>query len=292
MTKKWIALWFGLGRLPFPLYRFLATLIAGFLTVLVILFAHERRKVMLTNLALCFPNVSPMQRWIWGAAHIYLYLRTFLDRGWLWSGNEPQMRDRVRYVNKAYLDELMASDQPTIFLAPHFLGLDSGGSLLQADVSMVSMYSNQKNPDLNAVMLKGRQAYSDIVLLSRQDGVRPLIKAMREGRALYYLPDMDFGEKDSVFVPFFGIKAATLTAVARLSKMLKARVIPVTTRYKDGRYYVTIHPPLENFPLEDDESSTAVVNQHIEQWVQQNVPQYLWTHKRFKTRPEGESKYY
>ena len=291
MTQILISIWFALGRLPFLLYRIVATVISAFLTVLVLVFARERRMVTFTNLALCFPESSFFQRCCWAAAHIYFYLRTFLDRAWLWAGNESLVRDRVRIENPEALQALHHG-HATLFLAPHFLGLDAAWSRLCLEVDMVTMYSNQKNPVLNQLILQGRSKFGDQMLLSRQQGVRPLLAAMKKGRPLYYLPDMDFGERDSVFVTFFGVKAATVTAVARLSKMLKAQVVPVTTRYSQGRYTLFIHNALPNFPLEDDTESAQIMNHHIEAWVKDNIPQYLWLHKRFKTRPEGESRIY
>lgn len=290
--KTLITLWFRFASLPFGIYRLLAGLLCSLLAVGVLVFGTERRQVLLTNLALCFPNVSKLQRWIWAVQHVYLYLRTFLDRGWLWAGDAGQVRDRVVIENPQALRRLQLGDKPTILLAPHFLGLDAAWSRLSLDIDMVTMYSNQKNEVLNEVILSGRQLYGNQKLLSRQEGVRPLVQTMKKGRPLYYLPDMDFGEKDSVFVTFFGIKAATVTAVSRLSRLLKAQVVPVITRFDRGMYRVTVLDPIEPYPLEDDTSSTQAINSHIETWVQMNVPQYLWTHKRFKTRPEGESKYY
>lgn len=245
----------------------------------------------MTNLALCFPEASFLQRVVWALKHIYFYLRTFLDRAWLWSGHEAQLKKRVHIENPEALS-CLDSVSATILLAPHFLGLDAAWSRLCLEVDMVTMYSNQKNPVLNQLILQGRSRFGDQLLLSRQQGVRPLLAAMKKGRPLYYLPDMDFGERDSVFVDFFGVKAATVTAVARLSKLLNAQVVPVTTRYHQGHYYIRIHPPLSNFPLEDDQASTQRINHHIETWVKKNIPQYLWLHKRFKTRPEGESRIY
>ena len=291
MTKFLIFIWFALGRLPFALYRLISSALATFLALLLFAVARERRMVALTNLSLCFPDSSVLQRIRWAIAHIYFYLRTFLDRAWLWSGNESLVRDRVHIDNPDALKSIGA-DQATIFLAPHFLGLDAAWSRLCLEVDMVTMYSNQKNPVLNELILQGRSNFGDQLLLSRQQGVRPLLAAMKKGRPLYYLPDMDFGERDSVFVTFFGVKAATVTAVARLSKMLKAQVVPVTTVYRNGRYHIHIHEPLLNFPLEDDAESTQVMNHHIENWVKDNIPQYLWLHKRFKTRPAGESRIY
>ena len=287
-----ISAWFRFARLPFMVYRLLAGLVCFVLAIFVFVFGSERRKVLLTNLKLCFPNVSALQRWLWAAEHMYLYLRTFLDRGWLWSGDDLKVRHRVEIENPQALRRLRLGEKPTILLAPHFLGLDAAWSRLSLDVNMVTMYSNQKNEELNRTILEGRQQYGDQVLLSRQEGVRPLVQTMKKGRPLYYLPDMDFGEKDSVFVSFFGIQAATVTAVARLARLLKAQVVPVTTRFKNGSYRVTIHEPFNPFPLEDETESTQAMNHAIEEFVVHNVPQYLWTHKRFKTRPAGESKYY
>lgn len=291
MTHILIAAWMALGRLPFVAYRIIATAIAAILAFFLFLVATERRQVALTNLRLCFPQATPFQRVRWAMAHIYLYLRTFLDRSWLWSGNENAVRQRVHIQNPEAL-KMLGSSQPTIFLVPHFLGLDAAWSRLCLEVNMVTMYSNQKNPVLNKLILKGRSLFGDQLLLSRQQGIRPLVAAMKQGRPLYYLPDMDFGERDSVFVKFFGVDAATVTAVSRLSRMLKAQVIPVTTRYENGKYLVFIHEALASFPLDDDITSTQFINHRIEEWVQKNIPQYLWLHKRFKTRPDGESRIY
>lgn len=291
VTRFLITVWFALGRLPLALYRIISTTIAGVLALLLFGLARERRMVTLTNLSLCFPESSLGQRIRWAFSHIYYYLRTFLDRAWLWSGNEALVRDRVHISNPEAL-EILQSGTPTILLAPHFLGLDAAWSRLCLEVDMVTMYSNQKNPVLNDFILKGRSKFGDQLLLSRQQGVRPLLAAMKKGRPLYYLPDMDFGERDSVFVNFFGTKAATVTAVARLAKMLKAQVVPVITVYSNGRYTIQIHDKLPDFPLDDDTESTQVMNHHIESWVKDNIPQYLWLHKRFKTRPAGESRIY
>ena len=291
MTRVFLSLWLFLGRLPFVPYAVISSCIALVLTVVLFAFARERRMVALTNLTLCFPKASWPTRMTWAIQHFYFYLRTFLDRAWLWSGNAGLVKNRVRIVNPQALIEL-APNTPVIFLAPHFLGLDAAWSRLCLEVNMVTMYSNQKNPVLNDLVLKGRSQYGDQLLLSRQQGVRPLVSAMKKGRPLYYLPDMDFGERDSVFVRFFGVKAATVTAVSRLSRMLGAKVVPVTTRYSWGRYEVTVHPALPNFPLDDDEQTTQAMNHHIETWVKHTVAQYLWLHKRFKTRPQGESRIY
>lgn len=291
MTKFWITSWFAFARLPFPIFRVLACALAAILAILVFVCVPERRHVTLANLRLCFPQASRLQRVAWCVQHLYLYLRTFLDRAWLWNGSLKQLFGRVEIVNPQALD-VLDHGRVTILLAPHFLGLDAAWSRLSASVNMVTMYSNQKNPILNDVVRKGRERFGQQLLLSRQQGVRPLMQAMKSGRPLYYLPDMDFGDRDSVFVTFFGIPAATVTAVSRLSRLLNAQVIPVTTQFKRGKYFITLHPPLDNLSRENDTESTQAINHHIEAWVAKNRAQYLWLHKRFKTRPPGESKLY
>lgn len=277
--------------MPFFLYCMVATTISTILALLLFALASERRRVVLINLSLCFPKSSTWQRTCWALTHIYFYLRTFLDRAWLWAGNEAMLRDRVRIENQEAL-QLSKNGRPTIFLAPHFLGLDAAWSRLSLEVDMVTMYSNQKNIVLNELILQGRSKFGNQLLLARQQGVRPMLAAIKTGRPLYYLPDMDFGERDSVFVTFFGIKAATVTAVARLSRLLNAQILPVTTVYNKGRYTVRIHNPWPEFPIEEDAEFTQAMNHLIESWVKDNIPQYLWLHKRFKTRPAGESRIY
>jgi len=150
------------------------------LAMLLFALARERRTVALTNLALCFPDAAQLQRIRWAVAHIYLYLRTFLDRAWLWAGNEKVVRDRVLIENPEALS-VLDSTSPTIFLAPHFLGLDAAWSRLCLEIDMVTMYSNQKNPVLNSLILEGRSKFGDQLLLSRQQGVRPLLAAIKKG---------------------------------------------------------------------------------------------------------------
>ncbi|NJM32974.1 MAG: lysophospholipid acyltransferase family protein [Limnobacter sp.] len=285
MSFIFIRLWFAFARLPFWLYRLLAVFLCVCLTGVVLVFGAERRHVAWVNLKLCFPGTSNTRRVVWCVQHVYCYLRTFLDRGWLWRGNPQVVTRRVLIENPQRLAKLVGNNQPTLFLVPHFLGLDAAWSRLCLETDMVTMYSNQKNPALNAAILAGRSAYGQPLLLPRQAGVRPLLAAMKQGRPLYYLPDMDFGPKESLFVPFFGVQAATVPAVSRLARLLGAQVVLVTTRFYRGRYLVHIHEPLASFPLPTDAESTRVVNRLVETLVLQNPAQYLWTHKRLN--PSG-----
>jgi len=183
---------------------------------------------------------------------------------------------------------------PVIVLVPHFVGLDMAATRLSMEGDAVSIYSTQKNKVFNAVLLAGRRRFGRQTLLSRQDGVRPALRAMQAGLPFYYLPDMDYGPRDSIFVPFFGVQAATITGVSRLALAAKARVLPCIVRMLPGGegYVVRFYPAWENYPGASIEADTRRMNAFIEEQVRQMPEQYLWVHKRFKTRPPGESSWY
>jgi KDO2-lipid IV(A) lauroyltransferase len=186
------------------------------------------------------------------------------------------------------------ADRPVIWLAPHFVGLDMGGVRLTTEYPLVSMYSRQKNPLVDRLLLHSRTRFGNSPMASRQDGLKPVVREMKKGLPFYYLPDMDFGARDAVFVPFFGVPAATITAMSRLAKITGAAVVPCVTRQLPGGegYVATFHPAWQDFPSGDVEADTRRMNAFIETEVLRMPEQYFWLHKRFKTRPPGEKRVY
>ena len=182
--------------------------------------------------------------------------------------------------------------RPVILLTPHFVGLDAGGTAVSMHIVGCSVFSSQKNPVLNKLLYDGRMRFNPAVLLSRQDGMRKIVKAMKDGHQFYYLPDMDFGPKESIFVPFFGVPAATIPGVARLVRLTGAKVVTCVTRQTPSGYVVEVSPPWQGFPGESVEADTEFVNRFIEGQVLRMPEQYFWLHKRFKTRPPGEQRFY
>jgi KDO2-lipid IV(A) lauroyltransferase len=179
-----------------------------------------------------------------------------------------------------------------IVLAPHFVGIDAGGIRLLLDhPRLASMYARQKSEVLDEAMTRGRVRFQGTMLL-RNDGLRPAVRWLRDGGAFYFLPDMDLGSRDAVFVPFFGVSAATVTSVARLAKLTGAAVVPLVTRLTDQGYEARFHEAWEGYPGDDLEAATRAMNAFIEARVLEMPEQYLWTHRRFKTRPPGESSPY
>jgi KDO2-lipid IV(A) lauroyltransferase len=255
-------------------------------------FGHARRRVCLINLARCLPELPEHEREALARRHFKAFARAFLERALLWWASAERVRRIVRIEGMEYFDAVRG--KPLILLAPHFVGLDMGWTRLALECDMVSIYSRQKNAAYDAALYAGRLRFGRQTLLARQAGVRPALRAMQAGRPFYYLPDMDYGQRDTIFVPFFGVGAATITGVSRLARLAGARVLPCVTRMLPGGagYVVRFLPAWENYPGASIEADTLRMNAFIEGEVRQMPEQYLWVHKRFKTRPPGEPSWY
>ena len=252
----------------------------------------SRRRVGLTNLRLCFPDWSERERRRLLRRHFQAFGRAILERGILWWSSKSRVMRLIRFEGLEHWQAVRG--RPVIWLAPHFAGLDMGGTRLAAEFEAASMYSRQKDPLLDAILYHGRTRFVKPRLFSRQEGVRPLVRAMRDGLPFYYLPDMDFGPRDSVFVPFFGVPAATITGLSRLAKLAGASVVPVVTRQLPGGrgYVVRFYPAWTDFPTADPHADARRMNAFIEARVLEMPEQYHWLHKRFKTRPPGAARVY
>ena len=277
----WLLHW-----LPLPALRALG----GGLGRLFYRFANERRNIVLTNLRLCFPELSEAKREAMARQHFIVFAKAFLDRtlGWWASKDRLQRLIRIRGVENLSDPE----GRPIILLSPHFVGLDAGATRISMYVPGCTVYSRQKNQVLDKLLYDGRGRFTDTVMLSRKDGMRKIVKAMKDGYRFYYLPDMDFGPKESIFVPFFGVQAATIPALSRLVRLTGAKVVACITRQVPDGYEVEVMPAWDNFPGESVEADTEFMNRFIESQVLRMPEQYYWVHKRFKTRPPGEQRFY
>ena len=260
--------------------------------ILLYLLGRERRKVALTNLGLCFPQLGETERVRLARAHFQAFGRSTLEHGILWWSSRERVQRLVRIEGIEHWHAV--AGQPVIFLAPHFVGLDMGGIRLGSEYRVVSVYSRQKDPAFDEVLYHGRTRFVMPELYSRQEGVRSVIKALRRGLPFYYLPDMDFGSRDSIFVPFFGVPTATITGLSRIAKLAGAVVVPTVTRQLPGAggYVLTFHAAWRDFPSDDVARDTRRMNAFIEERVLEIPEQYLWLHKRFKTRPPGAARFY
>lgn len=284
----------GLGLIWLLHFLPLAVLsrIGAVLGMLLYALARARRHVVLTNLRLCFPELSDAARRDLARRHFRAFGRSLLEHGILWWGSKQQVCELVQVEGLEHWRGI--ADRPVILLAPHFVGLDMGGIRLAADFRFNSVYSRQKNAVFDAILYQGRTRFGQMTLFARQDGIRPMVKSLKRGEPFYYLPDMDLGERDSVFVPFFGVRAATITGLSRIAQLSGAAIVPCVTRQLPGSagYVVRLYPAWLDFPGGDLEADARRMNAFIEERVREAPEQYYWLHKRFKTRPAGERSFY
>jgi len=283
-----IGLLWLLHCLPYRAQAALARGLGGLLYYL----AAERRRVGDINLRLCFPQWPEAERRRVLKSHFRAFTQAALERGFLWWASREELMQKIRFEDLHHWRG--EADQATILFAPHFVGLDAAGTRIVCEFPGASVYSMQKNRKLDAKMRQGRERFGNATLFSRQDGIRPVIRALRDVKMLYYLPDLDYGPRDAVFVPFFGVATATITGLSRLAAVGRARVVPCVTRqlaHGEG-YVVRFYPPWENFPSGDETADARRMNAFIEERVREMPEQYFWLHKRFKTRPPGEARFY
>ena len=256
------------------------------------LFHWGRRRVTLINLKLCFPDMTEAQRVRIGRSVFQNLARSTLELGRVWYGPVKDALSNVKLVDKHHID-VWRGKAPIIVLAPHFVGLDMGGTRFSQEYPEVfSMYSEQKNKVFDRALRRARQRFNNATLITRQQGLRPVLKALKAKQLFYYLPDMDFGAKDAVFVDFFGVKTATVTAMSRLAEISGAKIIPLVTRQTADGYEARFYPAWEDFPTGDAEADARRLNVFLEQRIVEMPDQYFWVHKRFKTRPPGEPSFY
>lgn len=272
----------ALAVLPLPALRALGWLLGALLYVLV----GSRRRVVNTNLRLCFPAWSTQERRRHAFACFVYFAQAWLDRGWLWHGRPKTLLKRLRISGA--VGEL-AGTAPTVIFAPHFVGLDAGWTALTQQLvrGFTTIYTRQANPVADAWIRQGRQRFGPCHLVAQLDGARPVIARLKAGEPLYLLPDMNFDPKDSLFVPFFGNAAATVPSLSRFARLARAKIVPVLTRMTRQGYEVEVLPAWTDVPSGDLYADTVRMNQRLEAYIQSMPAQYYWVHKRFKDQPEG-----
>ena len=287
LSRPVVVLFWLLHFLPLPVLAAIGNALGRVLFRL----GDRRRDVVRINLGLCFPELAAADREKLARDHFRVLGRSILERSVLWWGSRERLERMIRIEGTEKLRAQLDAGRPVILLAPHFVGLDAGGVAVAMRFDSLSMYAEQANPVFDRLLLNGRRRFGDQLLLTRQDGIRATVKAMKSGRPFYYLPDLNARRREAVFVPFFGVQAATTAGLSRLARAAGATVLTCVTRMlPGGQGYVTeIGDAWENFPTPDAEADTARMNAWIEAAVRTMPEQYYWVHRRFKTRPEGES---
>ncbi len=286
-TRLGIAFMRLLSRLPLAWVRALGVLLGWILYAV----AVPRRRVVAVNLALCFPHMPARERAQWVPQVFIYFAKAWLDRSWLW--HAPQAVVAKRLAIKGNLAAL-ESQQPTVIFAPHFVGLDAGWTALTLHLEkpLSTIYTNQANAQVDAWILAGRKRFGRSCLFGRVDGVKDIVAQLRGGAALYLLPDMNFGPQESLFVPFYGVPTATVPSLSRFARLSRAQVMPVVTCMTASGYEVQVLPAWADFPTDDLEADTALMNERLQGYIDTMPLQYYWVHKRFKSRPAGRPSVY
>lgn len=279
----WLLHW-----LPLPILGRFGSLVGSLLFALL----RSRRRIALINLRLCMPQLSEAERVTLARGHFQAYSRSIFERAILWWAPVSRLQRLIKVTPAVPLEQMAAG--PVVLLCPHFVCLDVAGVAVAMVASASSMYVAQKNKVFDEVLRKGRSRFMPVRLFSRQDGIKPIMRALRDGLPYFMLPDMDFGDKDAHFVPFFGVPAATLTATARIAGSTGAAVIPVIATFLPNYqgWQVKFYPAWDDYPGDDMLEATRRMNAFIEARVLEAPSEYFWTHKRFKTRPPGEASPY
>jgi KDO2-lipid IV(A) lauroyltransferase len=291
--RRWLS-WLGLGivrliaRLPYRALLALGRLLGAATARL----PGERRHVARRNIELCFPELDATAR----EALLRDALRDlglmFVEFAFAWFGSERALAAVPCAIEGLeHLEGCRASGRGTLLVGAHFSHLELCARLVSRRIRIAGMYRVMDDAVFERAVLRARLRYAD-AMFTKED-IRRTVRYLKAGGTVWYAPDQDMRGKDSVFAPFFGVAAATITATHHLARLSGAAVIPFFHRRSAGGGYVLrLEAPLENFPGDDVAADTARVNACIERMVREAPTQYLWVHKRFKTRPPGTPKVY
>lgn len=293
LTWLGLALWWLLVQvLPFRVLMWLG----GKLGLLMALVSKKRVHIARVNLALCFPEKTEQERARLLRATLESVGRGVFDTAICWFWPRWRLLRRIDIEGTELISAMLADREPVLLFTPHFtsLELSSPALTLHGIDHAAGVYRPDNNPVYDFVQSRGRERHHpDNLVVPKQD-VRGMVKALREGRAMVYLPDQDYGAKHSVFASLFGIPAATLSVSSQLAKLGKATVLGyVCTRKADlSGYTVALLDGFEDYGKGSEQQDARILNQFLEQCIRRYPDQYLWVHRRFKTRPPGEADFY
>ena len=287
-------MWFAIGLLRLSV--FLPTAITlrfgSTLGMLIYHVAPSRQRVARINIKQAFPHFTEQEVNTLNKNTFKSLGVSILEMGTAWYETSSALKQQCQIEGKEHLDNAIAKNKPIILLSGHFTTLEVGGRLISFYCNKTSgVYKKAHNPLFNAIMVNNRSIILDDI--TENKNVRGIIRGLKEGYATWFAPDQDFKHQDIVFTPFLGGTATTLTATAKLARITDATVVPFyPVRLENGKgFKLIVLPALDGFPTGDIKADSALINKTIEDMVYDLPEQYLWSHKRFKTQPDGHSLY-
>ena len=289
---KFIPTWVLIGfmklgaKLPFTVQVAIGSLIGKILYPLLSRF----RTIAFTNLSHCFPDKSHSEVESLVKQNFEAIGISIFETANAYFATNQKIRSFITINNQHFLDEALKQKQNIVLLAAHFMPLMLGSRALLLDYKIANIYRPQNNRLFDEVMRQGF-VNNGATMIKTKD-TRSLLKTIKSGLPIWYAPDQDLGEKNSVFAPFFNIQTATVAATARLANIPNTVVIPYFFIRDTQGYQMHFEAPLTQYPADDSIKSATITNQILEQQILRAPEQYLWIHKRFKTRPPSESSFY
>lgn len=273
--------------LPYPIIRFIGKQF-GLLTMTLL---KRRVNIARRNLQLCFPNMSITERETLLRENFISTGIAIFETGMAWFWSDKRVRRHAEIVGDEHIRHIQATKQGVLLVGIHFLTLELGARILGLSHPGVGVYRPNDNPVMDYIQIKGRLK-SNKYMLDRKN-IKGMIRALKQGELLWYAPDHDYGPKNSVFAPFFAVEnAATTIGTSILVRMANPAIIPFIPKRVGQHYQVIVEAPLVGFPKQDETAAAIFMNKAIEKEILMAPEQYMWLHRRFKTRPQGEPSYY
>ncbi|VAW57503.1 hypothetical protein MNBD_GAMMA07-2643 [hydrothermal vent metagenome] len=253
----------------------------------------KRSRIARINIDLCFPELKDEEKDALIKNSFRHQARSILYYGIIWWAPKSSLQKRIVFKGQDNIEKSFANKRSVIFMAAHSLGLEAAVSAVTLNYPSSGPFNPMKNKLVDWLVVNGRSRHGGI-LYNREAGLRPIIKDVRSGCTMFYLPDEDLGAERSIFAKFFGVEKATVPVLGRLAKSCNADVLPTMACYDDKqrRYVIHVLPPLKNFPSGDDNQDALAMNKALEKIIRICPSQYFWVMKLFKTRPDGKSKLY
>ncbi len=248
--------------------------------------AGSRRHITEVNIKLCFPELSASEQAQLVRESFIANGIGLMELGLAWFRDPAGLTSMTTVHGLEHFEQALAQGKGVLLLGGHYSTLDLGGSLVTEFINADVMQRDHNNPLMNAVMTRARERRYGKVLGAKD--LRGLFRSLKNNHAVWYAADQDYGRKDIVFAPFFNIPAGTITATSRIAERSGCAVVPFSHVRREGKpgYDIYFHPPLENFPSGDDVEDATAINKTVEREIRRAPAQYLWMHRRFKTRPD------
>ncbi len=286
--------WLGFGllwlitRLPLRLQMAIGSSMGKFLY----LFPTKLKHTTLINLQLCFPHLSTKERNLLAKKNFASLGIGLIEAAMAWWLPDDKINGLYKIYGLDYAEKAFEKGKGIILIGPHFTCLEMVGRLIRKHYTFGVMYRPHKKAFISYIHERFRKKH--YVHYIARHRVRDLLNALKNNMAIWYAYDIDGGTKHSVFAPFFGVPSASLTSASRIAHLTGAVVIPISFYRRDNNlgYDVMLSPPLENFPSDDPILDATRLNAILEEGIRNKPEQYVWQYKRFKTRPEGEKRFY